>query len=316
MPKGFFTQGVAILLSRSVSIRSIKAALNERFSTDHIKENAEQWVFSGPSLLIRHRPEVDGVITVDIVDRRWPDDMGDPAVDATLFGAWTMGFFGPYTYPGNLERSAQQAWGYPEGRQAVEEHTAFIRIRSTYTYGAANDETPVLPADYDAFAELMEVTAIAQALLRLPEALCYFNPNGECLASGARIQELFERFEQSQLPPLELWSNVRLFNLPQEENWLLMDTVGMLQLDADDHEAVFNRRSHDPNEVANFLRNVSDYVYKNGPVIQDGDTINGPGSMDWQAFSLEEGLGNPPRSVLRWFPLDGNEIPSGLDPNN
>lgn len=312
MPKGFFSQGVAVLLSEAVSIHKIKEVLQQGFEVGDIYDSSEQWEFSGPSVLIPFRPEVNGYITVDIVNRSWPDHMGDPAEDTMLFGAWSMGYFGPFTFPGNLERAAWQSWGYLEGKQATSAHTAFIRVRSTYVLGKTDDEAPIMPEDYEAFPELLLMTAIARALLQLPEALCYFNPNGECLASAAMIDELLERYEQTGLPPLELWSNVRMFQLPQDENWLLMDTVGMLQLDESDHEAIFDKNAYDPNEVDNFLRNVSDYVLKQGPVIQDGDTVDGPGGIQWQGASFENEIAEPPRPVLRWFPMDGRKRPAGL----
>lgn len=313
MPKGLFSQGVAILLSKEVSIHDIAATLEQTFEIIDLKETVDQWEFSGPSLSIAYRTEVNGSIQVDVVDRPWPDNMGGPTDEAMLFGAWTMGFFGPFTYPENLERAAQQAWGYPEGRQAAAEHTAFIRIRSTYLRGQTDDHAPVMPEDYEPLPELLAVTSVAEALLKIPEALCYFNPNGESLASSVIMKELFERYEQTdkRMLPLELWSNVRMFNLPEE--WLMMDTVGMLQLDAVDHEAIFYGEAYDPNEVASFLRNMSDYVFENGSVIKSGDTTDGPGGIHWRCVLLEEGLTNPPRDVIRWYPLDDREKPEGLE---
>ncbi|GED71854.1 hypothetical protein BRE01_55560 [Brevibacillus reuszeri] len=311
MPKGLYSQGVAILLSKSVTIQQIAEALQQKFAIMNVNESSEQWVFSGPSLLIPFRPEDNGYIQVDVVDRQWPDEMGDPAGDTMLFGAWTMGFFGPFTYPNNLERAAQQAWGYPEGRQAAAEHTAFIRVRSSFTLGQTDEQAPVLPEDYDPFTELLALNSVSETLLQMPESLCYFNPNGESLASADTMQEMKQRFEEIELPPLELWSNVRLFNLP--EDWLMMDTVGMLQLDAIDHEAIFHGQMYDPNEVASFLRNIANYVYENGPVIKDGDTTDGPGEIYWKGVLLDESLTNPPRQVIRWYPLDEKEKPAGLE---
>ncbi|AQT84405.1 hypothetical protein ERICIV_03741 [Paenibacillus larvae subsp. larvae] len=158
----------------------------------------------------------------------------------------------------------------------------------------------------------MLMMEIVRDLLGLPEALYYFNPNGEYLASGPMIDALFERFEQMNLPPLELWSNIRMFTLSYDENWLLMDTVGMMQLDVTDHEAIFHKQAYDPNEVASFLRSVSDYLLKNGSVIQDGYTIDGPGGVRWQGTLFEEGAAEPPRQVLRWLAVDGREVPPGL----
>lgn len=312
MPKGLFSQGVTVLLTEPVSIHKIKEYLRPEFEISHIGDASEQWVFSGPSITIPFRPGVNGVITIDIVDRPWPDAMGDPKEETMLFGAWSMGFLGPFTFPGNLKRAAQQPWGYPEGKQDAESHKAFIRIRSTYTQANPEQDAPLLPEDYEAFPELMLMMELVRDLLGLPEALCYFNPNGECLSSAQMINALFERFEQTNLPPLELWSNIRMFNLPHHKDWLLMDTVGMMQLDVMDHEIIFPKHVYDPNEVASFLRNVSDYLLENGLVVKDGDTIEGPGGVSWQAVLLEEGTAEPPRQVLRWLAMDGREVPPSL----
>lgn len=311
MAKGLFSQGVTVLLSQSVSIHQIKEVLEQKFEIMNVNEVSENWEFGGPSCMISYRPEVNGYITVDIIDRPWPDHMGDPKEEARLFGAWSMGHFGPHTYPGNLDRASLQAWEYPDAKLAADSHVACIRIRTTYVAGHVHEDAPILPEDYDSFPELLQVTSVSRELLRLPQAICYFNPGGECLASDALIDELFERYEQTNLAPMELWSNIRMFNLPQED-WLVMDTVGMQQLDVQDQEIVFDRNLYDPNEAADFLRNIANYVMQNGPVIQDGDTIDGIGGVNWKVSMCEEGLSQPPREVLRWLALDDKERPEGL----
>ncbi len=311
MAKGLFSQGVTVLLSKSVSIHKIKEVLEQKYDVMNVNESSEKWEFSGPSCMIAYRPEVHGIINIDMIDRPWPDHMGDPKEEAILFGAWSMGHFGPHTHPGNLERASLQAWEFPDAKSAADAHVACIRVRVTYAAGRVNEETPILPEDYDSFPELLQVTAIARELLHLPEAICYFNPGGESLASDALIDELFERYEQTNLAPMELWSNIRMYNLPQE-GWLLMDTVGMEQLDVQDQEIVFDRNIYDPNEAADFLRNIANYLMQNGPVIQEGDTIDGIGGVNWQVSICAEGLSQPAREVLHWSALDGKERPEGL----
>jgi hypothetical protein len=111
---------------------------------------------------------------------------------------------------------------------------------------------------------------------------------------------------------LELWSNVRLISLEEHEPWLVMDTVGMAQLDVFDHEAAFERGRYTPSEVANFLRNASDYVLENGPVIRDGDTMDGPEGIRWQGATFDNPVCDPPREVIRWLPLDQSSPPKSL----
>jgi hypothetical protein len=153
---------------------------------------------------------------------------------------------------------------------------------------------------------------VSKRLLDLSAALCYFNPGGECLVEKEVINELLERYENTALPPFEAIANIRMYNLPQDNEWLMMDTVGMLQLDVSDQEAIFCRDIYNPNEVANFLRNSSDYIFDNGPVIKNGDTMDGPGGIRWQGATFEQEIASPPREILRWFPMDNKTRPYGL----
>ncbi|MDP4181001.1 MAG: DUF4261 domain-containing protein [Bacillota bacterium] len=312
MPKGIFSQGIVVLLSEPITFNKMEQILNEDFELFAKNENSEQWVFGGPSILIPYRPEDNGFVTVDIVDRPWPDHMGDPEDENMLFGAWSLGYFGPFTFPGNLSHAAQQSWLYEDGGKNAAEHKAFIRIRSSYVLGKVEEDVPVLPPDYDSAHEMLFLTMIAQNILQISEALCYFNPNGECLASDDMVDHLMERYSREGVLPLEIWSNIRMFNIPDHDQWVLMDTVGMGQLDTTDHEAVFMKDVYDPNDVVNFLRNTTVHLLANGPVIKNGDIIDGPGGVSWQGMTLDQGVAAPPRPVIRWFPVDGSERPAEL----
>jgi len=83
----------------------------------------------------------------------------------------------------------------------------------------------------------------------------------------------------------------------------------MEQLDVLDHEAWFETKRYDPQAVDGFLRNAANYVREHGSVIHDGDTIDGPGDVQWQAELVEESLAPRLRSVVRWLPMDGTQPP-------
>lgn len=83
------------------------------------------------------------------------------------------------------------------------------------------------------------------------------------------------------------------------------DTIGLEQLDIRDHEAAFAPGTYDPDDVASFLRNATHYVRENGPVLCDGDTMDGPGERRWQIHSFDNSLAMAPREVMRWLPMDG-----------
>jgi hypothetical protein len=310
MPKGLFSQGMVVLLSEPVLFSKLEQILAEDFKLVAKNENSEQWYFGGPSVLISYRPEVNGYISIDLVDRPWPDHMGHPEDDKMLFGAWSMGYFGPFTYPGNLSHAAQQSWLYEDGGKNAAEHKAFIRIRSSYVLGNVDKDAPVLPENYDACHEMLFLSRVCQNILQISEALCYFNPNGECLASDEIVDGLLQRYEQAGIYPLELWSNIRLFNFPDNDKWALMDTIGMGQLDAVDYEAIFIKGDFEPNDVVNFFRNTSVFYLNNkGLVFKNGEIIDGPGGIGWQGVAIDEGIAAPPRPVIRWFPADGSERP-------
>jgi|SRR6188768_243474 len=307
--KGLFTQGAVVLFEREPALDELEEALTH-FTIAVRNPAHEHWELSGPSLLVPFRPEHRGAVAIDIVSRVWPDHMGDPKGDSMLFAAWSMGHFGPGAFPGGLERAMQNSWHWDAGPAQVDRHKAFVRIRTSYVFGAKNDD-PVFPPDYDPREELLFNTSIARAILTAPGALCYFNPNGEMLHRLDSIEECLDEYEPGATLPQRLWCNVRLIRLTDHEPWMLMDTVGMAQLDVVDHEALFPDE-YEPSEVAGFLRNIADYILQRGPVIKNGDTASGPGGVDWQAFSRDEPIYKPPRPVLRWVPLDGSKVPPAL----
>ena len=306
MPKGQFTHCACVLLDQAPSLDELKKLLAD-FEVRNQIDAGDQWAFAGPTLIIDFQPEQNGFVSVDIVDRPWPDEMGDPQTDAILFGAWTLGHFGPSTFPGGLERAAQQCWAWEPGETMPQRHKAFVRIRTSYVFGG-DKNAPVIPPNYDPVGEMEFATRLATAILNAPQALCYFNPNGEILRDKADIQESLNFAAEHGFPALDIWSNVRLFKINDE--WALMDTVGNEQLDIPDVEAVFATDNYDPNEIDNFLRNVSLYLHKEGEIINDNDTMDGPGNVPWQAQQLEEATSGPPRRVLRWHPLDGSALPA------
>ena len=305
MAKGFFTQSAMVLFERPVSLEAVAACLDP-FDVVKRNEASEAPWMGGPSVLLPMRPEVNGYALVDLIDRAWPDNMGDPKVDVDLFSAWSMGFFGPLVFPQNLARAQAMSFTWKGASEIVSRHRAFVRIRSSYALGAA-DDAPILPEGVDPVTELQYVTTVARALLRLPGALAYFNPNGEVLRSCDGLDEELVWCKERDLPPLPIWTNVRLFRL--DSAWSLMDTVGMEQLDVDDHEACFRPDVYEPGAVGRFLRSTSNYIFKSGPVIAPGDTMDGPGGVRWQAHPIAQSLAPRPRRVLRWLPMDGTVPP-------
>jgi hypothetical protein len=311
--KGRYTASACVLFERPVALEQLERALTAFQIVNRVPE-VTNWMFGGPALALAFRPELNGYVSVDTVDRPWPDHMGDPKTDPALFGAWMTGHFGPFTFPNGLARAAQHSWGWPEGKTIPPRHTAFVRIQASYVFGNVPGNTPIFPEGYDPLAELVFVTDVARAVLRIPGALCYFNPNGEALRSVQSIESSLAFTRGRNLPPLDVYCNVRLFNV--DEGWLVMDTVGNGQLgtpDLPDIEAcVQGAREYDLQSVDAFLRNTTLYVLRQGEVFRDGDTIDGPGDVRWRAWNRRTGLIDPPRRTVRLFPQDGTEPPAVL----
>ena len=308
MPKGFFSQSACILLSRPLDLNEIAGLLTGFQIVKQVEPSAEPHM-GGPGLIVAYRPEVNGYVNVDVRTGKWPDHMGDPKSDVMLFGAWSMGHYGPFTFPGGLSRATQQLWAWPEGKNVVEKHEAFVQVRASYIFGADKD-AKVLPADYDALKELYFLMQLSLALLKHSAALAYFNPSGEVLRNQKLIVESLDYHQKNDIPPFELWCNVRLLN--PNNGWMIMDTVGMGQFDLPDLEACYPANKYQSQDVDYFLRNCSLYLLKNGEVIKHRDTMNGPGGINWQAFHAQKELSAPPRRLIRWFPLDGSRAPSEM----
>jgi hypothetical protein len=302
--KGLYTQGVAVLFAVPPSLESLQDLLPKPTQR---KPAAEDWALGGPTLVMPVQPEGNGLWLVDLVDRVWPDEMGDPKQSPMLFAGWSMGHFGPAAYPGALERARGQSRLSPGAAAAAKRHTAFVRLRSTYVAGA-QPQDKVVPPDYDPIAELMQLTDLVGCLLRHPDALAYFNPNGEVLCEPRVYAQTVAANAERQRPHLDLWTNVRMWNAG--DGVFIMDSVGMSQVDVDDHEAIFRPDDVEPGEMAAFLRNLSFYSMTQRPVFETGNTTDGPGGL-WRVKLCEESAVSPPRRMLRWA-RDGERLPEAL----
>ena len=310
MAKGLFTQGMCVLLRKPMPMAEIEARL-KRFQIVGRHESVED-DDAPETLVLAYRPEVDGHLLVTPSRARWPDDMGDADESPERFVAWSLGQFGPLAFPGCLRRAAEQSWGWDGGTEAVEQHTAHVRLLISYVLGAEDPENddgeedpPLVPEDYDALDELKVLTQAVSAVLEAPEALCYFNPGGEVLRDESGLRQGLNYAWSHQLPPLDMWTNVRLFRA--EEGWSVMDTVGNGQFDLPDLEAIFETERYQPSDVEQFLRSASLYLLHSDDDVDDGDTADGPGSVTWRALECEDALSDPPRPTLRWVPQDGSE---------
>ena len=316
MAKGLFTQGMCVLLREPVSIEKLEERLKCFELVAHHESIEDD--DAPTTLVMKYRESTGGHLLVTPSKALWPDDMGDPDESPETFVAWSLGQFAPLAFPGCLRRASEQSWGWEGGVDVIPNHKAHIRLLISYVLGTEeseqgdsdDEELPLLPDDYEPMHEMKFITRAVAELLQLPEAICYFNPGGEVLRDESTLRQGLNYAWNHDLPPLDMWTNVRIFRA--DPKWTLMDTVGNGQLDQPDLEAVYKADAYQPEEVERFLRSASLYMLTSDEVVEDGDTADGPGDINWTAIVCEDALSDPPRPTIRWFPQDGSEPPEEL----
>lgn len=319
--KGLFTQSAFVLLSRVPAREErIQALL---LATDHeVRESAggRIWYEGGPLTVIPFAPERNGYVLLDVLDRRWPDDLDGGRADtpdaaAEMAAAWKIGHFGPGTWPGCLSRAAQHSWAWKAGANSAIRHQALLRLRLTYLLGVPGAvHRPYLASD--PVTELLYLTQLIGALLTLRGALGCFLPAGESLRGAAFLEERLQLHRHGGPPPLDVWTNVR-YQPVDETGWVLMDTIGMSQLDLPDIEAAFpaaKEERYPPPEVAAFLRNTALRMLRerNGDSLPEWSELPGPGGIPWRVQRRTEGFAAPPRPTLRFVPRALPRPPAAL----
>jgi len=163
--KGIYSQCIVILLRSPVSLRDILDRLSA-FPAQASKQPSSGWLGGDPILVVPFPAGVDATVTVDLVDRPWPDHMGDVESDPDLFAAWSLGNFG-LAQPFALKSACEHSRQWPEGKTVPLSHTAFLRLRAAYMPGRPKNPL-AMPAGYEPLSELKFVTRIAAALAGLP----------------------------------------------------------------------------------------------------------------------------------------------------
>ena len=314
MDKGLFTQGMCVLLRQPMSIEELETRL-KNFELIGRHESLED--DDAPQTLVyQFRPEAGGHLLVTPSSALWPDDMGDPDAAPERFVAWSLGQFGPLAFPGCLQRAMEQSWGWEDAASVAQSHTAHVRFLISYVLGNQDPEMdddqdqPLVPDDYDPVDEMQFLMRAVAAVLEAPEALCYFNPGGEVLRNETGLRQGLNHAWSHELPPLDMWTNVRLFH--GTDNWSVMDTVGNGQFDLPDLEVIFRTGRYEPTELERFLRNATLYMLTSDEEVEEGDTADGPGDISWRALDCEDALSDPPRPTIRWIPEDDSEPPDEL----
>ena len=110
----------------------------------------------------------------------------------------------------------------------------------------------------------------------------------------AKLLEVMQAPEPTRMARLAL--NVRLFNLADRPDEVVMDTLGLAELMLPDFQIHF--RKLEPTAVAELLYRSALYLWEKGDIVEDGDTMEGLVPSDRWRCRHETALVGPARPVL------------------
>ncbi len=236
------------------------------------------------SALRRHCGRVeplDGSATSDQLSFVYPDYpivLGDAKIAAQTFAAVSP--TGP-----NAEKSEaalQQTWDWPEARSVV------ARCRSTMLV------TDLMSSSLEYKVRLRLFQNVVSAFLEVVPCLGMRWLPSERFVNPEAYSQSKQAHSFDRLFPAV---NVRLFKISNGvANETLMDTLGLAALGVPDLQCHF--KGLDVTEVARVLYNSAYYLFDNGDVIDDRQTIQGVRPEDHWRCQHEDALAGPARIVL------------------
>jgi len=181
-----------------------------------------------------------------------------------------------------LETSLQQSWGFNNARDVV--------LNSKYTVLVTDLMSSGL--DYKVRIELFQKTLYTILEMSNCEAINWVRSE-QVLCP---LTYLDNHPDSENYDLLLGVINVRMFNIEGLNDEILMDTLGLSALGLPDLQCHFN--NIEPNQIANLLYMYGDYIFFNGDVIEDGNTIQGITHEQKWVCRHEVSLLEPRRVVL------------------
>jgi len=181
-----------------------------------------------------------------------------------------------------LAPALQQTWDWEGAQAATQKHRASLMVSDLMGSGLPyKDRLRLFHNVVLSVMELVPCLAIVwSASDKLIEPSAYLDTKKP------------ERYD-----PLFPAINVRLFRIQnRQEGEMVMDTLGLAALGVPDLQCHFT--GLEPNAMARILYNSAYYLFENGDVINDGETIQGIQKTDRWRCQHEMALVNPEREVL------------------
>ena len=202
--------------------------------------------------------------------------------DKVIFPQMLLGYPDEGKEKSDYEDSFQQTWDWKEAREVVS--TCRIPLLMTDLMVQSLNQRSRLNLFHNALEAILTVApckAIHWATSqKFVDPIAYLNAR-----------------KSKDIHPLQFSMNVRFYNITgQQQGEMLMDTVGLSLLGLPDLQCHFF--GLDPNQVARMLYNSAYYIFDNGDIIEDGNTIQGIAPSDKWKCQHEVALIKPEREVL------------------
>jgi len=301
MTQSFFSQCVAVLVSEAPGLAELRLILEREGYTIQADEDVSQWPeMQGAGLTLATDFANGASCWVDICEFPWPDDLGVTEPPTLVTGAHMMGAFGPFSHPGAFER-ALQAPGHDAVAQEARRHRAFVRFRVSYLIPASGDSAEARFASAENGNRTWEIGWLLRAaasLRGMPTALAYFNPASELLLPMQALTDILSFAFEHKTFPVEAVCRVR--GCPVDEQWSMVDSLGMAQFGLCDHEFAWSGAQPSRQEQGAFLINLLRYQIGEAAPVAGGHTTDGPQNKLWRAEEREASCMIPERKVLHW----------------
>lgn len=255
-------------------------------STEPIPLMAELWFEDEPE-------DIDRDDLLRRVHERLPDSEIHPSAESVLVAhmryehTYADGKRGPLiTILAATEKTGEQT---PEPTQTYDWDDAdavLERCRRSLAVGELYGRVHPYEHRVDAFRTTLNA---AVALLR-PAAV--WLPHSERVIRPAALLD----------DPIAAFVHVRMFDVEDDPDASVMDTLGLHALGMPDFQLHF--RDLEPGRVAAILYNLAAYVIEHGEVITSGHTVSGMAGDEHWRCQLEDALAGPDRLVLDVNPGD------------
>lgn len=161
--------------------------------------------------------------------------------------------------------------------------------RCRYAVMASNMMAAMLPQEeqYQIMADYADLL-----LEQFPDCIGIYWPHSQRLVP--REHSLKPHWHDSRLHFLDGGLHVRFFNITGSDE-MLFDTLGLTAIGLPDLQC--HCRDIEPGEVVMFLRNMAAYLYREGDIIEDGNTVEGIDHDRW-VCRREDAMAAPMRVVL------------------